>query len=104
MNTYRLSHQAVSDLEEIRNYIAKQRPAAAERVLDGLHEGFQLLAENPLMGALREDLRPNLRVFPGRGAARNFVIFYYPAADGIEVSTVIHGARDYPSLFAAWER
>jgi toxin ParE1/3/4 len=56
------------------------------------------LAEHPETGTLREDLRPNLRVFSPRKPAHNYLVFFYPIDDGIEVNTVVHGARDYPSL------
>jgi toxin ParE1/3/4 len=48
-----------------------------------------------LLGELRGDLRPDLRIF----AADNYIILYYPLPDGVEIADVIHGARNYESLF-----
>ena len=42
------------------------------------------------MGQQRDDLRPNLRSF----THGNYVAFFYPMAEGIEVAAVVHGARD----------
>jgi toxin ParE1/3/4 len=56
------------------------------------------------MGSLREDLYPNLRMFVAKKPAQNYVVFFYPIPDGIEVSDVIHGARDWVGMFARGER
>jgi toxin ParE1/3/4 len=47
------------------------------------------------MGREREELSARLRSF----AVGNYVIFYRPAKDGIEVVRILHGARDFPPLF-----
>lgn len=104
MGRYRLSNQANVDLNAIAEYLGQRSPVNAERVLDALLDAFQLLAASPLLGALREDLRPDLRVFSGKKPAAQYLIFYYPRSDGIEVSTVIHGARDYLGMFQRGER
>ena len=104
MAQYRLARQADADLDEITDDLAKQDPAWAVRVLDGLHKAFQFLADNPQIGTDCSDLRPGLQVFPGRDAARPYLIFYYAIPSGIEISTIVHGARDYPTLFERGER
>lgn len=99
MSTYRLARQADDDLEKIADYLADQSPRSATGVLEALFDTFTLLASFPLIGPLREDLGPSLRVFPGRGSAHNYLIFYYPTDEGIEVSTIIYGTRDYLQIF-----
>lgn len=47
------------------------------------------------MGRKRDELVPNLRSFP----VGNYLIFYRPINQGIEVLRVLHGARDIPSIF-----
>jgi toxin ParE1/3/4 len=47
------------------------------------------------MGRARHGLLVNLHSF----AVRNYVIFYQPIPDGIEVLRVLHGARDIPRAF-----
>jgi toxin ParE1/3/4 len=53
-----------------------------------------MLAEQPELGAARDDLLPGLRVWP----VVNHLIFYRLSTDGIEVVRVVHGARDYIKL------
>lgn len=104
MTRYRIARQADADLDELTEYLAARGPEWIIRVLDGLHEAFKLLADNPEIGTDCGDLRPNLQVFPGRGAAHSYLIFYYAIPNGIEVSTIIHGARDYPAVFESGNR
>jgi toxin ParE1/3/4 len=54
-----------------------------------------LLARMPELGRKRPDLAPDLRGFP----IGNYIIFYRPVPDGIQVIRVLHGARDIPELF-----
>jgi toxin ParE1/3/4 len=49
----------------------------------------------PGIGRQREDLAPRLRGFP----FGNYVIFYRPMENGVEIVRVLHGARDLPPLF-----
>ncbi len=95
MNRYRLSTDANRDIEEITNYIFDLNPLAAYRFLDNLDETFQLLADFPLIGRPRPSLRANLLSFP----LSNYLIFYTPAADGIDINRVIYGGRDLPNVF-----
>jgi toxin ParE1/3/4 len=59
------------------------------------------LAPTPGIGRLREfevqQLR-ELRSFPVDGF-RNFLLFYIPTAEGIQVLRILHGARDLESEF-----
>jgi toxin ParE1/3/4 len=47
------------------------------------------------MGKRRDELVTNVRSFP----VGNYLIFYRPVNQGIEVLRVLHGARDIPSIF-----
>ena len=49
-----------------------------------------MLVENPLAGRERPELRRGLRSFP----VRNYIIFYIPVPDGIEVVRVMNGRQD----------
>ena len=95
MKRYRLSHCADLDLDEIGDYIAEHNPTAAVRQVEKLHRKFATLARHPLLGQACDDLRRGLRMF----SAGSYVIFYTPCDDGIRVVRVIHGARDFNSLF-----
>jgi plasmid stabilization system protein ParE len=50
MTRNRLTSLAQADIDSAWFYIAKERPAAADRLMDRLKAHFQLLAENPLIG------------------------------------------------------
>jgi toxin ParE1/3/4 len=63
--------------------------------VDKLEQTCKALAKNPLMGTARDELLPNLRCF----SVGNYVIYYRPVADGIDVVRVLHGARDESNLF-----
>ena len=95
MGLVRLAHLADADLDRIRDYTGQQRSRAANKVLDQLFETLELLANQPELGERREDLGDNLRAF----VVRPYVIFYPSSADGIHVARIVHGARDFVSLF-----
>ena len=60
----------------------------------------QARADHPLAAEARPDLAPGLRASP----VGNYVIFYRPIHDGIEVVRVLHGARDIPAVFRKGRR
>ncbi len=93
-----LAPPAQIDLLEIGAYVAGHSGLeAAAKLLDLLHEKCQLLAKFPTMGRERNELLISLRSL----AVGNYVIFYQPADDGIEVLRVLRGARDIPGIFDA---
>ena len=86
---------AKDDLLEIWAYIAKDNPQAADRMLDRIWDGFRVVAQFPMGGTARPELAAGLRCY----SVGNYVIYYRPAKDGIEVARVLHGARDVYRLF-----
>jgi toxin ParE1/3/4 len=102
MSQFRLSRQAVADLDGIWDYLAINRgsPQAAYNQLESLYSRFILLAESQFLGEQRDDLRAGLRMF----SVDQYVVFYYVIPDGIEVAGVIHGSRDIEGLFRRGER
>jgi len=71
---YRIAPDAHADLDDIWTYIAEDNIAAANRLLDRLHETFAMLSRQPLLGELREELGADYRSFHvGR-----YVIYYRP--------------------------
>lgn len=101
---YRISHRAREDLDNIAVYLSAKNSDAAGRVLLELQASFQALARNPDIGTRRDDLHPNIRIFVPSRPASNYVVFYYPRPDGIEVSDIIHAARDWIGMFSKGER
>jgi toxin ParE1/3/4 len=89
-NRARKTPQTEIDLMSIYNFIADDSLRAAEAWLARVEATFDMLAETPMAGRARNDLGTNVRSF----SVGNYVIFYRPIADGVEVVRVIHGRRD----------
>jgi toxin ParE1/3/4 len=87
--------RAEADLIDIWRYIAQDSPANADRMLDRINETLSRLAAVPFMGQARFDLAPGLRMFP----VGNYLIFFRPIHDGIEVIRVLHGKRNITGRF-----
>ena len=86
---------AAADLDDIWWYIAQDNPDVADLFLDKIEERLNKLAQFPNMGLTRDELMPSLRSLP----IGNYVIFYLPLDDGIEVIRVLSGMREIEPLF-----
>src|SRR5262245_49849513 len=91
--------EAGRDLRGIRDYIARDNPEAARRVMTRLRDLARLLAGALALGRRRPELGRDLRSF----VADSYVLFYHPlpGGSGIELVRVLHGARDLDALFSA---
>jgi toxin ParE1/3/4 len=72
----------------------------AERFLDQLMSSFQALADMPKMGFLCGFRKPStrrVRRWPVKDF-ENWLIFYQPKRDGVEIIHVIHGARNIEEM------
>ena len=87
--------EAIADLDGIWDYIARDNPAAADRMLDELNERFVLLSKNPEIGELQPLLADGTY---RRFTCRNYVIYYRALEDGIVLVRVLHGAQDHERL------
>lgn len=84
------------DLLSMFNFIAdKGGEARADRYLRRLNDAIGYLAQQPLMGRARPEVAEGIRSFP----FDEYVIFYLPLEDGIELVRVIHAKLD---LERAW--
>jgi toxin ParE1/3/4 len=91
---------ADAELEEQAAYIAQDSLDAALRFLRAAEATFGKLAETPEIGRLwasGDERLAGVRVWHVKGF-ENWLIFYRPSGDGIEVLHVFHGARDLPPL------
>ena len=80
--------------------VLKRPPAevdldAANRFLAKIDEQCHTLAQFPKMGINGDEPMPALRSFP----VGNYLIFYQPIDDGIDVVRVLSGMRDMDALF-----
>jgi toxin ParE1/3/4 len=91
---------AEAEIDEIAAYIAVHNLPAAIRFYDAIEATFDQLARMPGMGARRRARDPSLaelRSWP-LTQFRNYLVFYLPLPDGIEVLHVWHGARNLSRL------
>jgi toxin ParE1/3/4 len=89
------SAQAEQDLLDIWMYIAEDSPRAADRLLDYFHSTLQMLARNPFMGKLHNELSIGLRSF----AVGEYLVFYLPKRSGIVLVRVLSSYRNLDSIF-----
>jgi plasmid stabilization system protein ParE len=97
MSGFFLHPDALTDLNEIWEYVAADNPGAADRVLGEIHEAIRALVPFPQAGYSRPDLtlRP-LRFHP----FRDFLIVYSPDEEPLLVVAILHGRRN-PRVIAA---
>ena len=88
--------QADADLQEIWSSIARDDVSAADKLIRRIDDAFLSIAANPDVGIRLDEIRPGLRCKPVR---RWYLIFYEITDDSITVLRVLHGSRDYESLF-----
>lgn len=94
-NPFRVSDHAAADLDEIWLFIAQDNLQAADKLIRLITSRFAKLASIPHIGRSRDELSQGLRSFP----VGQYVIFYRPNEDWIEIVRVLHGARNFPPLF-----
>ncbi|HUO09869.1 MAG TPA: type II toxin-antitoxin system RelE/ParE family toxin [Phycisphaerae bacterium] len=82
------SHQ---DYREIWYYIAVDNVDAANGVVRAFDDALMMLGQHPNAGRRRPRLGKNLRSFP----VGEYLLFYRPIEDGIELLRVLHGARKF---------
>ena len=91
MAVYRLSRKAAADVGSIHEYtIVNFGLAQAQNYLNGLHERFGNLAEQPMLGRRAAGLQPKLR----RYEYRSHVVFYLPDDGGVTIVRVLHESMD----------
>jgi toxin ParE1/3/4 len=78
------------DVTSIWTFIADDNARAADALIDRVDRAADMLADTPLAGRARPELGPKLRSFP----VGNYIIFYVPVPDGIEIVRVMNGRQD----------
>jgi toxin ParE1/3/4 len=97
MSGFVLPPEALTDLNEIWEFVAANNPGAADRVLGEIYEAIRALVPFSQVGHSRSDLtsRP-LRFHP----LRDFLIVYAPDEIPLMVLAILHGRRN-PRVIAA---
>ena len=98
----RFRPRAWEDIQESAEYLANEGSVKiAERFLDAIDEITQSLASLPQMGApcrFSDSRLLCVRRVPVTGF-KKWLVFYQTSGDGIEVIRVLHGARDFATIF-----
>jgi toxin ParE1/3/4 len=96
MKRWGFSPKALADLDEILDYIAREKPSAARRFVSQLMTRCRQLAVSPLVGTRCDNLSPGLRAV----SYKAYVIYFRPSDDEVRIEPVIHSARNSSQLFA----
>jgi toxin ParE1/3/4 len=91
---YRITPAAQQDLREIVDFIRKDNPRAAHRVVSRLKSVCRTtLVMFPECGTQCDEYRPGMRCF----SVGNYVIFFR-GRDPVEVLRIVYGSRDFGQL------
>lgn len=100
MSRYLITPQAEKDLDDIAHYIAQDNREAAMLFYERAEETLTTLAQNPLIGNSYPSLKAelgNVQFFPIKKFS-NYLIFYIPESETINVIRILHGARKIDQL------
>jgi toxin ParE1/3/4 len=89
------SRLAEDDLAQIEEYISRDSPERALSFVARLRERCAKITAFPEAAPLRPEVSEGVRIVPlGR-----YLIFYKADGQDVLIVRIIHGARDYGSLF-----
>ena len=86
---------AIRDLRSITDWIAGHNLGAALNFYDEVDRLLSLFSRYPYMGEAVDHLQPGLR----RHTLGDYLLFYRPLDNAIELVRVLHGSRDIDRLF-----
>ena len=88
---------AISDLDEIFDYILTENPRAAESTLDSIMQSLGRLQDNPHSGSPLHER--SLNRFRFRMIVNSpYIAFYHVIGNQAVIYRVLYGARNYPHL------
>jgi toxin ParE1/3/4 len=96
--------QAKEDMIEIYAYLLERNERAARMFLSETSKAFDLILKMPGIGRRWESTiaeLKELRVITVSRRFHDYLIFYRLVADGVQIVSVLHGARDLPPLIDA---
>jgi toxin ParE1/3/4 len=87
-----ISRRARNDFKVIWRHIAADNESAADKLLLAIDRKIERLRVAPKLGAVRDDIRPNVRML----VHGNYLVLYDydEAKHAVTIVTVVHGARD----------
>ena len=96
-----IADKADADIEEISFYFAQRAPDVADRFYLAFKRTIRQLAESPNLGErcrFRHPKTKGMRIWQVDGFS-NYLIFYCLKEGMLQILRVIHGARDYETIF-----
>ncbi|HEY5207801.1 MAG TPA: type II toxin-antitoxin system RelE/ParE family toxin [Roseiarcus sp.] len=91
----RWTRPALADLEGIGDFIARDNPAAAKRIVVGVVASVDALRDHPNLG--RPGRLTGTRELVVSGTP--YLVPYRALGDDVEILAVFHGARRWPDAF-----
>jgi toxin ParE1/3/4 len=91
----RWTRPALADLEAIGDFIARDNPAAARRIVVGLVASVDALRDHPNLGRPGRLIGTRELVVSGTP----YVVPYRVLGDDVQILAVFHGARRWPGAF-----
>jgi toxin ParE1/3/4 len=93
----RLRVRANQDIKDIFDWIASEsgHPPTAVKFIGRIYDACETLAEFPLKGRARDDLKQGVRTLPFERIA---VITYRVLPDKVEVLNIFYGGRDWEAI------
>lgn len=96
MRNYRLSNEALDDIDGLWSFIAADNLEAADRLVKAIHDACALLGDNPGLGHLRRDLTSlPVRFYT---VMKNYLIICDSGTSPVMIVRILHGARDVAAL------
>jgi len=96
-----IAAKARFDIAEIGYYFAQHAPEVENRFYLAFDKTIQQLSRSPALGErcrFRNPTTKGMRIWQVDGFS-NYLIFYRLNGDQLEILRVLHGARDYETLF-----
>lgn len=91
------SEEALEDLDQVWVYYLRAAgPETAEKMVRDIYAGAQLLAEHPLVGRSRGEVRAGLRSLQ----LSLHVLFYRTLERGIQIVRILDARRDLDAAFS----
>ena len=95
----RFTREALADLSQAVAWIAREDPAAADRLRVAANRAAKSIGEHPLIGPVRTEFAPEqfrffvLQNFP-------YLIVYEPDTKPPRILRMVHGSQDLATLLA----
>lgn len=100
MSKFILDPCVADELWSIWQFIAKDNPDAATRVMEAAFQTFDIIAATPTIGRPRKFSNSRLKEIRSMQVSHfpNYLVFYRVIAGNVQVLHVYHGAQDLERL------